>query len=132
MKENVSILANTYKPNYAIQPLGAMDVNNRSSMDAGWINRRNQEEEMRDQYSYMIGNLDNADKMFVELFQKITDLRNFINKQREWPLLSKEQGRIISEIISKLDGCNSVIVTEILPLIDKLGTDSQVSSEISF
>lgn len=116
------MLAQTYKPNYVIRPLGAIDVNNRSSLDAGWVNRRMQEEEMRNQYSYMIGNLDNADKMFIQLFQQITDLRNFIDKQREWPLITKEQARVIGEINKKLDGCNRVIVTEIIPLIDELST----------
>lgn len=119
------MLAPTYRPNYTIRPLGAIDVNNRSSLDIGFVNRRMQEEEMRNQYSYMIGNLDNADKMFIQLFQQITDLRNFIDKQREWPLLSKEQGQAITEIGKKLDGCNKVIVTEIIPLIDKLSTDLQ-------
>lgn len=110
------------RPNYVIRPLGAMDVNNRSSLDAGWVNRRMQEEEMRNQYSYMIGNLDNADKMFIQLFQQITDLRNFIDKQQNWPLITKEQSRVIKEINKKLDNCNKVIVTEIIPLIDELST----------
>lgn len=125
LKENVSILANTYRPNYAIRPLGAMNVNDRTSLDAGWINKRVQEEEMRNQYSYMIGNLDNADKMFIQLFQQMTDLKNFIEKQREWPLLSSYQSKIIGDISKKLDTCNSIIVTEVIPLIDKLGTDLQ-------
>lgn len=129
LKENVSILTNTYRPNYAIRPLGPINVNNRASLDAGWLNKRIQEEESKRQYSYMIGNLDNADKMFVQLFQQITDLRNFIFKQKEWPLITKEQNQVINQIGKRLDACNSIIVSEVLPLLDQLGTNLQARTE---
>lgn len=113
------------QPYFSVSRVGAIDYNNDASLKAGYEMKKAQREEMLAQYSYMIGNLDNADKMFVDLFQKITDLRNFIEKQKEWPLISKEQSKILSLINKKLDGCNAVIVSEILPLIDELGTNSQ-------
>lgn len=125
IRENVSVLANTYGPNYSIRPIGAVDANNTASLKAGWINRRMQEEESKNQYSYMIGNLDAADKMFIDIFQKVTELKNFIEKQREWPLISSHQSKIIGDISKKLDTCNGIIITEIIPLIDQLGTDLQ-------
>lgn len=126
IKENVPFGVNRDgKPFFSVRPLGPVDVNNDASLRFGYEQKRAQRREMLDQYSYMIGTLDNADKMFVDLFQKITDIRNFIGKQQEWPLITKRQSHTLKEINKKLDNCNKIIIAEILPLIDELGTDSQ-------
>lgn len=126
MNENFPGITRSHKPYFSVRPLGAVDVNNDASLKFAHERQKAIRQEMLKQYSYMIGSLDNADNMFIDLFQRIIDLRNFIDKQQEWPLISKQQSRTLKEINKKLDNCNTIIINEILPLLDELGTDSQM------
>ena len=73
----------------------------------------------------MFGELDKLEPLFVELFKKIANIREFLELQLSQPLINKKQSSIIKNLAKKLDKINDIISTDVLDELDKLGATKE-------
>lgn len=81
----------------------------------------------------MFGELDKLEPLFVELFKKIANIREFLELQLSQPLINKKQSSIIKNLAKKLDKINDIISTDVLDELDELGaTKDEENPEDTF
>jgi hypothetical protein len=81
----------------------------------------------------MFGELDKLEPLFVELFKKIMNIREFLELQLSQPLINKKQTSIIKSLAKKLDKLNDIISTDVLDELDQLGaTKDEENPEDTF
>lgn len=108
---------------FKIGPAPGFVRDNTPEMTRQYFLRRAEEENTYNTKLQSIGQLQLIEPEFIELFQKVAQIKNFIMNQASLPLLTQEQKDILRAVIEKLDKVNIIITTEILADLDKLAID---------
>lgn len=71
----------------------------------------------------MFGEFDKLEPLFVDLFKRISYIKEFLISQEKQPLIQKRHISAIKKLTKKLDSINRIISTDVLDELDKLGAE---------
>lgn len=96
-------------------------MNDDARMKRNWEVRREFEDETRMQKQQTVAQIEKLEQPLFNLFRDITNIRNFIEECKTFPMVTNENIDTMEQIQEIFDGMNKEIIIKVIPLIDKLG-----------
>lgn len=114
-----------YHRNFQIAPASKVVFDQGEQAHEAWLIKREQEQEAREQKSYLIGTLDLLEQNLIQLYQQVMGIQNTIVEYMNFPFLSRRQKKAIRQIKMDMDKVNELLTNNLLGNLDKLGTADQ-------